>query len=307
MPIRFSCPHCGNTTDVAEQYAGQSGPCARCGQTITVPPASGAPMQYNYYPPRKPRSTATTLLIVLAVCVPVVLFCGGILVALLLPAVQAAREAARRAACTNNLRQIYMAMEAYHVQNGHYPPAFVADKDGKPMHSWRVLLLPYLGEQGLYNQYDMNQPWDSPHNMALVSLMPSVYCCPSDGPATAGITSYAMLVGPNAISTGPAGRARNEITDSLSNTIMVAETTGGGVKWLDPQHELDIQTMSFDLSDNSGKEISSMHPTGANVLLCDGSVRSLSKFGESDNVKAMTTINGAEQPTPDEGFDPSEQ
>jgi prepilin-type processing-associated H-X9-DG protein len=306
MPIRFTCPHCGNTTDVAEQYAGQSGPCARCGQTITVPPAGGAPMQYNYYPPKKPRSGASTLLIVLAVCVPVILVCGGILVALLLPAVQAAREAARRASCSNNLRQIGLAMEAYHAQNGHYPPAFVADKDGKPMHSWRVLLLPYLGEQGLYNQYDMNQPWDSPHNMALANLMPGIYCCPSDGTATAGITSYAMLVGPNSISTGPDGHSKNKITDGPSNTIMVAETVGGGTNWLDPRHELDVQTMSFDLSDNTGKEISSMHPSTVNVLFCDGSVRPLSKDIDPNILKPMTTINGAEQVTPDEGADSSE-
>jgi prepilin-type processing-associated H-X9-DG protein len=175
------------------------------------------------------------------------------------------------------------------------------------MHSWRVLLLPYLGEQGLYDQYDMNQPWDSPHNMALANLMPGIYCCPSDGTANAGITSYAMLVGPNSISTGPAGRAKNEITDGLSNTIMIAETTGGGFSWLDPRHELDVQTMSFDLTDSTGKEISSMHAGVANVLYCDGRVHSLSKFGvDPDVVKAMTTIDGAEQPTPEENFDLSD-
>jgi prepilin-type processing-associated H-X9-DG protein len=305
MPIHFACPHCGNATDVAEQYAGQSGPCARCGKTITVPPLGMAPTQYNFYPPKKPRSTAVTILIVLAISVPVILFCGGFMASIIVPAVMAGRQAAYQANCHNNMQQIGMAMQAYHDQNGHYPPAFVADKDGKPMHSWRVLLLPYLGEQGLYAQYNMNEPWDSPHNMALASQMPAVYRCPSAAKTNMNVTSYAMLVGPNAISTGPVGRKRDEITDGLSNTIMIAETTGNNITWTDPR-DLDVQIMSFDLSENDGKEISSEHANTVSVLFCDGHVQGLLKGGDSDNVKAMTTINGAEQVTPDGDFEVTE-
>ena len=95
MPIPFTCPHCGLETTVADQYAGQTGPCSRCGKPITIPGTPGAPGT-PFYPPPKPASKAPILIIALAVAVPVVLVCGGILVALLLPAVQAAREAARR-------------------------------------------------------------------------------------------------------------------------------------------------------------------------------------------------------------------
>ena len=301
MPIHFTCPHCGNATDVAEQYAGQSGPCARCGKTITVPPPGVSPLLYNQFPPKKPRSTATTILLVLAVSVPVVLFCGGILAALLIPAVQGGREAARLANCQSNMKQIGFAMQMYHAKNGHYPPAFVADKDGKPMHSWRVLLLPYLGEQALYGQYRMNEPWNSPHNAALANRMPAVYRCPSANNIAPNVTNYAMLVGPNAISTGPKGRSKAEITDGLANTIAIVETTGNNINWLSP-NDLDAETMSFDLNENNGKEIGSNHPTAANVLFCDGNVRILTKGSDPDNIKAMTTIDGGEQTTPEEEF-----
>ncbi|NQT16217.1 MAG: hypothetical protein HQ582_25895, partial [Planctomycetes bacterium] len=94
MPIPFTCPHCGLTNNVADQYAGQSGPCSGCGQTITIPaPAGVAPFAASV-PPAKRSATPVIVIVVvalLALSVP----CSGILIALLLPAVQAAREAAR--------------------------------------------------------------------------------------------------------------------------------------------------------------------------------------------------------------------
>src|SRR2546421_2830108 len=90
----------------------------------------------------------------------------AVLIALLLPAVQSAREAARRAQCTNNLKQIAIAMHNFHNQRSHFPAAAITDKQGQPLLSWRVAILPYLGDEeaALYQKFHLHEPWDSPHN-----------------------------------------------------------------------------------------------------------------------------------------------
>src|SRR3954452_9522923 len=106
MPIAYSCPHCGKQYSVAEQYAGQTGLCASCGKPITIPMPAG--MAGYAYAPQPGKSGGGVAIAVLAVCAIGGICVIGILLALLLPAVQAAREAARRAQSTNNLHQIVL-------------------------------------------------------------------------------------------------------------------------------------------------------------------------------------------------------
>jgi prepilin-type processing-associated H-X9-DG protein len=295
MLISFTCPHCGKTTNVAEQYAGQSGPCASCGKTITIP-SLNAPGADSYRP--SGGSTKMTCLIVGLVSGVVAVFFIGIMVALLLPAVQAAREAARRMTCTNDLKQIALAMHNYHQVYHCFPPAYIPDKNGKPMHSWRVLLLPYMEEDSLYKEYRFDEPWDGPHNKMLLHRMPKAYQCPTLG-NEGTMTSYAMIVGPHAVSGGPKSCSLKDIKDGVSNTLLVVEAANAGINWMEPR-DLDAEKMTYRVicggDSSKGKyEISSPHTGTANVAFCDGSVRSLASSTDPKVVKAMATIDGGEK------------
>ncbi len=124
-------------------------------------------------------------------------------IALLLPAVQAVREAARRAQCTNNLKQIGLALHNYHSATNGFPAAAITSKDGKPLLSWRVAILPFIEQQNLYNEFHLDEAWDSPHNKALIARMPKTYLCPTAPVRQEGTTTYKAFVGGGALSTWP--------------------------------------------------------------------------------------------------------
>lgn len=283
MPIHFTCPHCGTKSQAADQYAGQSGPCVACGKPVTIPYASGG----------GGAAVGTSVVAIVAV-VLVAGFCGvGILVALLLPAVQAAREAARRTTCKNNLRQIALAMQNYHDANNCLPPAFVADKDGRPMHSWRVLILPYMEEANLYDQYNFDEPWDSPNNLRVAEHMPHIYGCPSD-PKLGTTTDYMVIVGKETPFHGSKPGNFGEVSDGTSNTIMVIEVKGAGVKWTEPK-DLDFATSSFTVFKGPPGDMGSYHIGGAHAAMCDGSVRFLGGAANPATIRSLVTKAGGER------------
>ena len=295
MPIPFTCPHCKARSEVSDEYAGQTGPCSQCGKPITVG-LPAAPAQYA--PPRKRSSGGPTLVIVLVAVLGVVVVCGGILAALLLPAIQTAGGRARRAQCPNNLKQIGLAMHNYAVAYGCFPPAYTTDEDGNPLHSWRVLILPYMGDGSLYDMIDLEEPWDSPNNLALADMMPDIYRCPNSSANVSGLeTNYAMIVGPGTISDGPTATKMADIEDGASHTIMVVEVEWTGINWMQPQ-DLDTETMSFRVNDPKDTGIGSSHVGGANVVFCDGSVHFLDDSIVPEQIEAMTTIEGGEIVSP---------
>ena len=192
----------------------------------------------------------------------------ALLVALMLPAISQSPEAARRKQCRSNLSRIAQAMRNYHDTYGSFPPAVTYSADGKPMHSWRVLLLPFLGEEGLSARYNRNEPWDSPANSQLLSQMPKVYACPS-APPSVGETHYAVPVGPQAMFPFDRAVAIREVTDEISHTILVLETLGSNLNWMAP---LDVP-VGTGTSEAPPGSFSSRHTGGFHVALADGSVR----------------------------------
>jgi prepilin-type processing-associated H-X9-DG protein len=223
----------------------------------------------------------------------VLVICGGILLALLLPAIQSAREAARRTQCMNNLKQIGLALHMYHDRYNTFPPAYVADASGKPMHSWRVLVLPFLDQQSLYNEYDFSEPWDGPNNSRLLTRMPRLFACPSDpNAATSTTTDYAGVLGEHCVFRGAQSVTIASISDGTSNTLLVGEVAGAKIPWMRPD-DIDI-TKHPALGDPDG--FSGNHPGGVIFLLCDGSVRFISQSVNPQTLKALFTRDGNEVP-----------
>jgi prepilin-type processing-associated H-X9-DG protein len=212
----------------------------------------------------------------------------GVAVALLLPAVQAAREAARRSQCVNNLKQIGLALHNYHATHGSYPRRAVADRNGKALLSWRVTILPFLGQEDLYNKFKLDEPWDSPHNRQLLESMPAAYACPSRPRAEPFTTTYRAFGGPLSLLQADRDVKREDVTDGAGNTLAVVEATQS-VPWTKPD-ELPFDPKPPAPLLGAG----SSHAGGFNALFADGSVRFLKLSINPDALRALVTRAGGE-------------
>jgi prepilin-type processing-associated H-X9-DG protein len=215
-------------------------------------------------------------------------------VALLLPAYRSAGEAARRAQCLNNLKQIGLAMHYYQAAHGTLPPAAVTDKNGRPLLSWRVAILPYLESSHLYSEFHLDEPWDSPHNRSLLDAMPLVYACPSDRARKPGTTGYQTVIGPaTAFTPDFKPLAFQDITDGLSRTFLVGESRRC-VPWTKPEDlPFDMSVPLTGLGSHHG-----YHNNGFNVLFADGSVRFLKTSITPSVLGALISRNGDEVVSP---------
>jgi hypothetical protein len=206
-------------------------------------------------------------------------------------AIQAARLAASRSQSKNHLRQLALAMHTHHKRHACFPPPAICDPQGKPLLSWRVHLLPYLDQRVLYEEFKLNEPWDSDHNKPLLKYMPEVYASPLDLASTD--TFYQVPVGSG---TGfnlqrrrlgqVAGVRPHEIRDGLANTLMLVEAARA-VPWTKPEDvEIDVQSVRPALGGifSEGFHASTFH--GSVVFVTDvnndSELRAL--FGIADGV-----------------------
>jgi prepilin-type processing-associated H-X9-DG protein len=230
------------------------------------------------------------------------LFLAGVLIALLLPAVPSAREAARRMQCSNNLRGIGIEFHNWHEKFKHLPDAITTD-EGLPPRSWRIELLPYLEDSTLYDAYDIEQTWDAPDNEPIARTPVKMLRCPSyrndQDPQQRYFTAYAVVAGNESAFPDGKGLPFRGILDGTSNTLMVAEACGHNIVWTQPK-DLDLQRDEIAVNGASrtrGRSpsiLSSYHPGGGQVVFVDGSVRFISESIDTSTLEALTTATGGE-------------
>ena len=246
---------------------------------------------------RRAAFTLVELLVVVAII--------GVLVALLLLAVQAARESARRAQCQNNLRQIAVALQNYHDTHRQLPIGCVEKRtattpSGRQL-AWSAAILPQLELPALSEQIDFDVPYDGTTNALAAATVVGVYLCPSttrmaigrdDAIVSASTTGgyrgaaidYGGIYGAAQVSPSANGVflydrviSLADISDGTSHTLAIAEDSGRGWlmngEWINGENIYDVGNLPNTQQDN---EIWSDHPGGAMVTWCDGSASFLS-------------------------------
>ncbi|WP_372722148.1 DUF1559 domain-containing protein [Novipirellula sp.] len=301
MPYLFTCPHCQTKTQVEDRYSGQRGECVTCGGEIQLPDFAGEAIPQNV------QSTSVSKQFASVVAAIVVLI---LLLAIVFAAIYQGRQTVGllqtnrdRTASMRNLEKIAAAMNAYAADHGSYPPPFTTDVAGKPLQSWRVLILPYLGEDELYNQIDRNAAWDTQQNMSVAfSRMPAVYRHPSSQ-TNAGFSEsgYYLVTGDRTLfpNTGPLGP--NQVVDDPLKTILVVEASPpvtSGV-WTEP---VDVDFATLQGIGGSSNNIGGLLDTGAAIVTVDERGHYLDDVTPASTLRALVTPRGGE-PLADDTLD----
>lgn len=288
MPYLFTCPHCQTQTMVEDQFSGQSGECVTCGRAIQIPKFGGGGTRFS-----QPSSTglrvgvgaAIAILIVLAVAFVAIRYGGR--------GVNTIITNRTRGQCIQNAEKIAKALNAYARDYGTYPPSITYAADGKKaMHSWRVLILPYLGYQSLYNRYDLDQPWDSTNNQSVVFDMPQEYRSPAAVMVSGVESHYFLIAGPGTLfpNTGPLGPT--SVVDSPAKTLLLVQAEGGPLlttQWTEPG-DFDVTNTSLTI----GIDIGGSHAGGTTAATVDGRGHFLREDLEQGVMKALITPTGGE-------------
>ena len=189
-----------------------------------------------------------------------------------------------------NLKRIAYAVHAYaDAHGGRFPPQALRGKDRAPLLSWRVALLPYLGEKALYEQFRLDEPWDGEHNKRLLARMPAVYRSPLLGDRRPGRTTYLAPVGEH-LAFAPEGQRRMpaDFPDGTSNTILLVDAADErAVDWTRPED------LAVDLKDPR-KGLVGHYPTFFLAALADGSVHAILKTISEATLRAAFTRDGGE-------------
>jgi len=196
--------------------------------------------------------------------------------------------------CSENLKRIGLALNAYHKVHNAYPPAVVYNSEGRAMHSWRVLLLPYLGHASIYDMYNIVEPWNSETNQSLFIMMPEVFSCPSSKRKHGeGKTDYVALIGHNTLFDPQSTVKSADVRDEPDESLAIIELSGSSIQWTEPV-DLEIDKTIRGPDDVIGG-VGPCHSDRFNVLCVSGKTHSLPGSVDQKVFRALATIKGHEK------------
>ena len=238
--------------------------------------------------PRTERPRGTWQSAPLSVSISVLMLC---FLTLIIGAAHHARKIAHQSVCRGRMSQIAMALQNYHDFYGTFPPACLTDAAGRPMHSWRVLILPFLNSYDLYQEYRFDEPWDSLHNRKLaLRSRNEIWHCPSGSHDDSPNTDYVVIRGEDTLFPVSRSVSLTEIQDGPANTILLAEIGHSNIHWMEPR-DLSSEEMSFRVNDFKRPSISSSETDGPAVVFADGiTACRLDSTLRPETLKALTTI-----------------
>lgn len=209
--------------------------------------------------------------------------------------VQQAIESSSRTNSRINLTDIGQAIHMYEQGHLSFPESASKDDQGRPLLSWRVHLLPYLGFQELHYQFDLTQPWNSEQNQKLISQMPEIFQCPEMDSGEFK-TNCLLVVGIETVFPPQGTTKLGDITDGTSNTIMAVEAnTDQAVIWTKPGD------LNHD-PENPSKGTGELRPGLTLILMVDGTVQIFGNTINEKVLKALFTKAGQEKMTFGESF-----
>ena len=223
----------------------------------------------------------------------------GLFLAVTVPIWRDARRAVQRLHCGSNLHQIQAALHNYHDRWKTLPPVAWTDSNGKPMHSWRVLVAPLLDSGGAVKGYDFSEPWDGPTNRRFHAVDAELWRCPSNR-TKLGRTSYVAIYGPGTAWNINRPTSFDEMTDGISSTLLIVEIRNSDIHWMEPR-DISIANLKLQVNAKDDPCIGSYHLGGAMVAFADGRVEQLDEKETAERIKAMLTIAGGEELEDDAG------
>ncbi len=285
---------CGNWWDLMSNDFGDASVTEKPGRALAATE-----------PAARPRFGLRSLFIAtMAICV---------VLAVLVPTIRASRLAAQTMSCSNNMKQIVLALHNYHDVYKTFPWAITYAKDGTPMHSWRVRVLPYIESSVFYTAYDFDEPWNGPKNGLLGDEVPDtwpntdgtvlrnqdgtlyravdfppVYRCPSSPSSQNHLcTNYVMLIDDRPGRPNGTPHLPGSVSPSFDqkSAVIIIEIADSDIHWMEPRDVL-LSELSMKINDRSKRSLSSYHG-GASIAHADGSVEILNEATTEERVREM--------------------